>query len=171
MTQTQTLLEEIGADEEQRVRVRGTRCAGGDGDVFNAFTTRFFAMFNDSGDEEATVYDSGYVAAYGIAMAGNLPALSGSAIATGMTKLSGGVSIQVGPASITSALSAAASSAIDLEGASGPLDFDPQTGEPLDPIAIWCVSRDGANGNAIYADSGQVYDVATDTLQGTYDCP
>jgi hypothetical protein len=57
---------------------------------------------------------------------------------------------------------------IDIAGASGPLNFDPATGEAKSDIQIWCLpkSASGAASPSVY--SGLVYDALTEQLSGSF---
>jgi branched-chain amino acid transport system substrate-binding protein len=164
-----SLLALIGGDDAFRHRIRGTRCEGpGPGSTFDSFRLRYKAEYGaDPGPSGAAFYDSAYVVAFAMVAAGTVPALDGKSIAAGMSKLSGGISTPVGPSDLQKAIAALASGAtIDLEGASGHLDFDPANGSVLDRIEVWCV-----NANHAFAASGETYDPVTDSLEGSFACP
>lgn len=148
------------------------------GPGFPAFVHRYeqrFAPPQSSGylPNYGLTYDAVYAVVYAAAAA-NWPA-TGRALADGMTKLlPPGPTVDVGPGDDGSNIQEAiarlkAGEGIDLRGVSSPLDLDPETGEPTKqstPIAIWCVG--GSNGLEFV--DVQRYDVATDSLQGRYDC-
>lgn len=167
------LLSGIGTDDDARVRVRGTATIQDQtSPTFQSFSVRFSNKYGKAPTKsEWDFYDAAYVLAYAAVGAG--PVLTGPNLVLGMGKLSSGVQVPVGPDDAPKAMSILASSSqatIDLVGASGPLDFDPLTGEPSGNVEIWCVGRD-ADMKPVFKSSGQYYDATTQKLVGTYDCP
>jgi branched-chain amino acid transport system substrate-binding protein len=167
------LIAGVGTDDALRVRIRGTSSTDPHGTpTFDSFQVRFKNKFgSEPQDNEWYFYDAAYALAYAAVGAGQV--LSGPNLVLGMGKLSSGFAISSGPDDAPKAMSILASSSqasIDMVGASGPLDFDPITGEPSSNVDIWCVGRD-ADDKAVFRQSGQHYDAMTNTLVGTYDCP
>jgi branched-chain amino acid transport system substrate-binding protein len=117
----------------------------GDSDYvpWQSFKTAYHRAYQlEAGDYQfiANAYDALY--AIGLAAAGT--DLSGPQIADGMTKLSSGAKIGAHQSDLSRALELrAGAQSIDLDGASGPLDFnadgDPTTGE----ISLWCFDDGG----------------------------
>src|SRR5262249_50265197 len=98
--------------------------------------------------------------------------LTGASLAAAIGKLvPPGTTLGVGPQGLAMGASmAAAGQSIDLDGASGTLDFDLTIGSPHGRYAVWCIGLDSSSQPA-FAPSGQVFDGATSTLTGTYACP
>jgi branched-chain amino acid transport system substrate-binding protein len=110
--------------------------------------------------------------AYGIAANGSNP-ITGVNIAKGLTKLVGGTEkIDVGPARLGAGVAAlSGGGSVDLNGTSGPLDFDPSTGEARSDIAVWCLRVDPNTTNIVYGDAtGQTYNATENKLNGTFNC-
>ena len=120
----------------------------------------------------AGAYDATYMIAYGIAANGSKP-ITGIEIAKNLAKLAGGTEkIDVGPARLSAGFAALTSGgAVDLNGTSGPLDFDPATGEARSDIAVWCLRVDPNTSNIVYGDAtGQSYNATENKLNGTFNC-
>jgi branched-chain amino acid transport system substrate-binding protein len=97
--------------------------------------------------------------------------ITGTALAGAMSKMVGGQATDVGAAGIKAAFQVLQSgNAIDINGASGPLNFDLNLHEAISDITVWCISKDGS-GNPIFAASGRFYDSATQKMSGTFACP
>jgi branched-chain amino acid transport system substrate-binding protein len=116
-------------------------------------------------------YDAFYVLAYATFAVGSEP-VTGTSLARAIQRLvPPGRPIDVGPGSIFDALSTLSSGGrIDLNGATGPLDFDLETGDAPVDLAILCV-KPGANGTGgTLVESGLTYDAADHSLHGTMRC-
>ncbi len=168
--QAQSLLDMVGSNTDLRSRILG-HVAQTTGTNFNALFARY------SGDTNVPfvplvpfAYDAVYFTAYGIVAAGNSPTSAG--IANGFKKLlPPGPSYDVGLDSIPPITTALTNGTqIDLNGASGPLDFDPTTGDAPCDIQVWCI-----NGNSNgFSNSGYYYSAKAGTMQGsinTTTCP
>ncbi len=124
----------------------GTAAGVGVGTNYVSFANRYRTRFGVDPDQYsfmANNYDAMYLMAYGMsfALGGGSP-LTGERIAQGLTHLTTGTSIAVGPSSFTPATSALGSgSSIDVEGTSGQLTFNPQTGECPSPIQLWQIQN------------------------------
>jgi hypothetical protein len=78
--------------------------------------------------------------------------------------------IDVGPGGIFDALNAlAAGESIDLNGATGRLDFDTETGEAPVDLAVLCIDPNGDAPTSV--ESGLVYDASARALRGSMHCP
>jgi ABC-type branched-subunit amino acid transport system substrate-binding protein len=88
-------------------------------------------------------YDAAYLAAYGLVWAdASDRALDGVGVAEGFARLEDGEVLPVGratwPAAVTALTTGSpADRQLDIDGTSGPLDFDPATGNAPGPIEIW----------------------------------
>jgi branched-chain amino acid transport system substrate-binding protein len=117
-------------------------------------------------------YDAFYVLAYA-AYAGSEASVTGPTLARGVARLvPPGVPIEVGP---TQALEAIATlqrgGNIDLEGATGKLDFDLARGEAPVDFAVLCMAPPEKDRGAENVESGATYDATTKDLRGALACP
>lgn len=121
----------------------------------------------------AGAYDIFYMFAYSAVAVGSNPLTGPNMVKQGLRKMVPGMNVPkvtIGPLSITATFAKlTAGTAIDIEGSSGPLDFD-QFGEARSDIQVWCVPKGAAPtiaAPAIY--SGRYYDSATDKMAGAID--
>jgi branched-chain amino acid transport system substrate-binding protein len=131
-------------------RITGTAPATPSGPAFAAFQATYMGQFGKNPSDTAFVanaYDATYVIA--IAM-GAVPVgvkVTGTALIAGMTSLSdpNGLPVRVGPGEFGAGYARLADGGtINLDGTSGPIDFDPTTGDILSaPIEIWDVDTSG----------------------------
>ena len=165
------LLTAVTGNDALRQRVRGT-VPGTSNTLFNAFNIQYLGKYGSNATVfgMAGAYDSLYLLAYGMVSLGS-QAITGANLASAMSKMVGGQATNVGAAGIKTAFQILQSgNAIDINGASGPLDFDLQKHEAISDITVWCISKDGS-GNPIYAPSGRFYDATTQTMSGSFSCP
>jgi len=131
-------------------RILGTAPGARRSALYEGFRTRFLMAFNqrEPGNLAEFGYDAGYLVAYAIAIA-NQPEPSGRQLAEAMKQMSclDRAPVPAGPGSFSGYFTTAARvGCINFDGASGPLDFNPDTGEALSDIAMWCVRpTTGAN--------------------------
>ncbi len=134
-------------------RVQGTAPATPSGPAFDAFKAVYQGTYGT--DPSATAFvANAYDATYAIAIAmGAIPAgapVTGRALVVGMQLLSDptGMRVRVGPGEFGAAYQwLADGGTVDLDGTSGPIDFDPNTGDILTaPIEIWGVDIAKAQG-------------------------
>lgn len=161
------LTDAIGANDELRKRVRGT-VPGVQGSAYGAFKLRYKAFIGeDPLAYSDTGYDAAYLLAYSLVAVGNKP-ITGASISDGLKHMSKGTPIQTGPDDINKAFGAIqAAGEIDYNGASGPLNFDPATGEAKADIDIWCVGRNAMK-QATFFSSGAHFDATQNKIVGTY---
>ncbi len=167
----QELLDAVNGNDALRARVRGT-VPGTSNPLFSAFSLRYQGQFGSTAAVfgMAGAYDSVYLLAYAITSLGTAP-VTGAAIAGAMSKMVGGAKTDVGPAGIKDALQVLQSgNAIDINGASGPLDFDLSAHEAVSDIDVWCISKDGT-GSPVFASSGRFYDSSGQVMSGSFTCP
>jgi branched-chain amino acid transport system substrate-binding protein len=136
-------------------RILGTAPGARRSSLYGGFATNFRALFGnrDPGNLAEFGYDAAYLVAYAIAIA-NQASPTGRELANAMQKVSckeaGEASrVPVGPNGFSGYFTRAANhGCIDFDGASGPLDFNPDTGEALSDIATWCMrpNSDGSFG-------------------------
>ena len=160
----------IGDDDDLRKRVRGT-VPGGSSALYEDFRSRYKSFFEQKEPLAFadTGYDALYLLAYSMVAIGD-KAITGTNIAGGLKKMNKGTLFDTGPGKINSAFQTLqATGEIDYNGASGPLNFDPATGEAKANIDIWCVVYDN-NMNPVFKSSGQKYDAVASKLVGEYVC-
>lgn len=121
----------------------GTSPASPSGDLYSAFALRYETNFAARpGAFSANSYDAAYLIAlaYGAARGAGIAEPDGRALAAGLARLSGSVRTELGPqdfAPAVNTLSTSRDSMVDVVGISGPLDFDPTTGEAPSGIEMW----------------------------------
>jgi branched-chain amino acid transport system substrate-binding protein len=125
-------------------RVIGTAPASPDGSSYNNFRDELRNQFDADSTQFSFVahsYDAAFVATYGIVFAETVRnAYDGLDVAAGLSMLSAGDPVEIGPSSFSTALSALQlQQEIDIHGMSGPLDFDAATGEAPGDIEVWAV--------------------------------
>jgi len=128
----------------------GTAPASPSGNVYDIFSAGYKAKFQrDPADFSFTAhaYDATYVGAYGVIWASRQnDAYDGNQVAEGMTKLSAGASTDITFGTWGAGKTALANGmGINVNGASGTLQFDPDTGEAPGDIEIWNVVNGGFN--------------------------
>lgn len=139
-------------DPEVRAEVQGangTAPAQGAGQAFNSFQLRFIQKNNSDPRNfsfTSHAYDSMYLLGLGVAYSqASSGAVTGAKMAEGLTKVSSGSNppIELTPTNFGKAASElAAGRSVDVEGASGSLQFD-AAGEAPSPIELWKV--EGSN--------------------------
>jgi branched-chain amino acid transport system substrate-binding protein len=170
--EVQELLDEITKSAGVRTRVRGT-VPGTNNSLFQAFSLKYSGKYGSFPNVfgQAGSYDSVYLLAYAIASLGSNATVDGTGISNGMTKMVGGMAIDVGVGQMQAAVNTLmGGAAIDINGSSGPLDFDVKAHEAPSDIDVWCVTIDG-QGNPQFQDSQRSYDSKTGQMVGTYKCP
>ena len=167
----QEALDAAKASDPLRVRIRGT-VPGTSNALFSAFNVRYQGKYSATASTfgMAGAYDSVYLLLYGMASIGAQP-ITGASLATSMAKMMGGTKIDVGPDGLKTAMPALGSgNAIDITGASGPLDFDLVAHEAQSDIDVWCIGKDGT-GATIFSSSGRFYDATKTQMTGVVSCP
>jgi branched-chain amino acid transport system substrate-binding protein len=165
------MLTAVTGNDALRARIRGT-VPGTQNPLFGAFNIQYQGKYGSPANVFGTAgaYDSLYLLAYDIVALGTQP-ITGANLANAMAKMVGGQKLAVGAANIKTAIQVLESgNAIDIDGASGPLDFDLNAHEAKSDITVWCISKDG-NGNPIFAPSGRYYDAPSGSMKGTFACP
>jgi len=123
----------------------GTAPATPAGETFAAFASDFRGRWaTDAGLFSANAYDATFLLALAIAAEGADATPTGAQIAQNLKRLSVGPAFAVGRGQFLDALRALRASTtatINVQGASGPLDFDPRTGEAPADIEGWRVNR------------------------------
>jgi branched-chain amino acid transport system substrate-binding protein len=141
----------VGLDHPEEIDGSlGIESADGGGAEAAAFAARFHARFlRDAGEQtySANRYDAVYLLALGAAWAAGKDghgAITGPRIAEGLAHLSSGPKFSLTPEHFTAAKALLqAGHSIDVEGASGTLDFDVATGEASSSFQLWRVQGKG----------------------------
>ena len=128
-------------------KVRGTRPAplDEDEDVYASFIASYAGEFGDDVRGfpfTPNVYDAAWLLAYGAAWATLREdgAIAGSTMARGLRRVSSGQDVEIRPSGWSSVLQVfRGGGTVDLKGASGELDFDPDTEETSAGIEVWHV--------------------------------
>jgi branched-chain amino acid transport system substrate-binding protein len=130
-------------------RVRGTRPSVPDGFVYDLFIASYDLAFADDVTRfsfTAQSYDAAWLALYGMGWATfNEPDVNGTAIARGFRKVSDGTSFDVRASTLAPILQSFREGVgVNIQGASGALDYDPATEETSSAIDVWTISADGS---------------------------
>jgi branched-chain amino acid transport system substrate-binding protein len=143
---------------------------------FNAFVQAYTVKFSSSSEPTvfgaAGAYDAAYLLAYSVASLQGGPTL-GPALAEGLRKMSmvngSDAPVDIGKGDLNRALTTLTGGAtIDFNGASGPLKFDPNTGEAPSDIQIWCLPWNGTDATDGVS-SKLFYSAADEALAGAID--
>jgi len=126
----------------------GTAPAQGAGATFPSFKDRFISKYAaDPSNFSFTShsYDAMYLLMLSAAWAsGGDGGITGARMGEGMRHVSSGPAFSLAPNNFTGAVTALqAQTSIDVEGASGKLNFDLDAGAPSSPYEIWRVEADG----------------------------
>ncbi len=160
-----TQLKTLDTTDDLRKRILGVTY-GSNSKAYLQFRTNFVASQPNDVSPDAidanTTYDAFYVAAYAVASIGAQP-LTGANIAAGIANLvppAGQTKITVGPSDINQALTLLTQGQkINLEGTSGPLDFNLQTGDVAQENQVWCIPLGKDNLPAFPTFSGYGFDL------------
>ena len=132
-------------------RFRTVRYATPEGNTYNNFISLYAGTFNEDPSGlsfTAHAYDATWMLMYGSAWSVQSEGrVSGLGIARGLRRLSAGGTLEVGPATWEVAReSMLAGLGVDIIGASGALDYDPETEETIAPAEVLAVVRDPVDG-------------------------
>lgn len=168
-----------GNDFRKRVRGTGVTPGAESQSVFDQFTTQYLIKYpsntaNVSGMGSA--YDAVYAIAFALAASGdttkaNTP-VTGDSVKRGLPFLSGGqTTISISQSSVALAYQHLLSGEhIDTIGTFGAMAWNPSGAKTGGIVEVWCLrALPTANAAAQAASTSRQYDVATDTLLGTYD--
>jgi ABC-type branched-subunit amino acid transport system substrate-binding protein len=142
-------------------RIIGTAPGARRSPLYQGFENSFVGtLHHPPGNLAEFGYDAAYLVAYAIAIA-NSASPSGTELAQALKQVSckGKSVAQAGQNFSDSFQQAQADGCIDFEGASGPLDFDPNTGEALSDIGMWCVRRNSDGSYGFRPPLGSYYSV------------
>ena len=168
------LVDWLGSSASRRGRVFGlSPVANG---TANA---RFVMHYNETAASKVTrafapdsSYDAFYLLAYATYALGD-EKITGENLGRAMERLvPPGLPVDVGPAQIFDAFSALRrGESIDLNGATGSLDFDLATGEAPFDQAVLCAATDARGRTIGTTESGVIFRSAAGKLVGTMHCP
>ncbi len=142
------IFDEVAAlSREDLERIRGTAPAPDGGLIYLKFAKAFSSRFgSDAGETPYTpyAYDAAWLVLYGTAWSHfNEGAISGLGIARGLRQVSQGDQVDVDPTTWNSVVAHFKDGiSVNVAGASGELDYDPETGETSAPIEVWTVERE-----------------------------
>lgn len=148
--QVPELLAEVDKNQELGTRILGTAPGTRRSELFTVFRGRFEQAFGHTpGSLAEFAYDAAYLLAYAVARAKKQHP-TGLELARAMRTMSciSAIKVHASEATLAAGFGAAAEAAcVNFEGASGPLDFDNDTGQAPNDYGVWCAARD-ASGNA-----------------------
>ena len=129
-------------------RVIGTAPGARKSPLYTQFAGRFSGTFDhrQPGNLAEFAYDAAYLLLYATAISGQ-SSPTGPQLAEALKHVHcGTTTVDAGPSTDFNTLFglAASTKCIDFEGASGPLDFNTDTGEAISDIAMWCLRAQGA---------------------------
>lgn len=166
--QVEPLWTYVATNDDLRKRISGSAPGAGiDEPLFKSFHAGYLSKFASGSPDvfgAAGAYDIAYLLAYA-AMGLKAQPITGPNLAVQLTKMSSGPQVNVGT-DINAAFTKALAGSIDFNGASGPLNFDPKTGEAPSDIQIWCLPTDGGKVRSAL-NSGLSYSATTGLLVGT----
>jgi branched-chain amino acid transport system substrate-binding protein len=161
------LWDYVNTDDNLRQRITGSAPgAGVDEPLFKSFHAGYLNKFPTGSPDvfgAAGAYDIAYLLAYA-AMGLKAQPITGPNLALQLTKMSSGPQVDVGT-DINAAATKVSAGSIDFNGASGPLNFDPKTGEAPSDIQIWCIPNAGGKAGSA-TNSGLYFDAKTQLLAG-----
>jgi ABC-type branched-subunit amino acid transport system substrate-binding protein len=146
---TQVLVQTAGTADGLYPNVRGTVPAILRGLVYDVFDANYKAVFagEDPADFgfSAHAWDASWLALLGAAWAdAQEDGLTGINIARGLRHISSGPDLDLGPTDWTTIRATFESgSSVDVSGASGALNYDPDSGETTAPIFVWRINDAG----------------------------
>ncbi|MDP2307863.1 MAG: ABC transporter substrate-binding protein [Pseudomonadota bacterium] len=126
-------------------QVRGTAPSVPKGTVYDFFSVAYSGAFAPAAASDsvytAHTWDASWLAIYGVAWsAANEGGITGTGIARGLRQVSAGTDVPIDPTSWSQVqASFDEASPIDVSGASGSLDFDPDTEETTASIDVWTI--------------------------------
>jgi branched-chain amino acid transport system substrate-binding protein len=160
------LLAAVDKDAGLRTRLYGT-FPGRTTAQYNEFVQSFKGFLkHDPGSYASNAYDAANLLAYAL-VSGSEAVPTGAGVNEGLKHTIGGQKIAADASSLNTGFKEllVAGGKIDYDGVSGPLDFDPNTGEAPADIDVWCVVVDA--GKNIFKSSGQYFDSTKNAVVGS----
>ncbi len=127
-------------------QIRGTRPALPSGPVYDVFSSRYQTQFMDDASAysfTAHAHDAAWLVLYGVgwAMGQENGDITGQNIARGLRHVSDGTPFDITPSAFQQVVTAfGRGESVDVNGASGALDYDPATEETEGTIEVWLVA-------------------------------
>lgn len=155
-----SLLDDTAKYQDAWPRIIGTVISQTTGGPFALFKANYESRYTDRSLSNYPFADKAYDAAYLIALAFAAQSNPGDAQATALgsvlKRTISGAKAQLSQNEFNAAATALkGGGSVDLEGASGPLDFDTQTGDVFSSIGAWSVEVDAQNATkATFKDDG-----------------
>jgi ABC-type branched-subunit amino acid transport system substrate-binding protein len=165
------LLTATSANDDLRKRVRGTGIVptARSSSVYDAFRIDYQTRFPGSPSTISGMgpsHDAAYAVAYAMAATRDEP-VSGASIAMGLTKLTGGVEIDIASTKILAAFQQlSAGKPIEAIGTFAPLHWDSRGAPVGGRVEVWCIAS--GTPTAVYQSSELTLDLKTNKLDGTY---
>lgn len=127
---------------ERWPQIRGTRPQLPSGPVYEIFQSRYITTYGVdpfSYSFAAHAYDAAWIALYGIAWAHHQEiAVNGITIARGLRRISSGTAYDIQASTFQSIVTAFENGeGVDVRGASGEIDYDPDTEETTGGVELW----------------------------------
>ena len=146
---SQLLAETAGTADALYPNIRGTVPAILQGLVYSTFSAAYTIVYDGEDPADfgfsAHAWDAGWLALIGAAWAdAQEDSITGTSIARGLRNISSGTELDLGPTDWTEIrANFEMGSAVDVSGASGALNYDPQSGETTAPIFVWRINAEG----------------------------
>lgn len=145
---SQDLLDDAAAAIDELGDIRGTSPALPEGSAYDAFVASYAVAYNEDVSNRsftAHAYDAAWLVICGSAWSlHNEGEITGLGIARGLREVSAGGQLELQAQHWpTIRASFEAGTSVDVIGASGDLDYDPETGETSGQIEEWQISADG----------------------------
>jgi ABC-type branched-subunit amino acid transport system substrate-binding protein len=152
----------LNAGSDLGQRIIGTAPGARRSSLYAGFETSFEGtLHHEPGNLAEFGYDAAYLVAYAIAIADTVSP-TGRELRDAMKLMSCGGKTRVPAGSDRFGFyfrQAQTDKCIDFDGASGPLDFNPETGEALSDIGMWCVRRNSDGSYGFKPPLGNYYSV------------
>ncbi len=150
------LFESVTGIENRLEQISGTAPSSSKTVVYEGFAAEYASKFGESADQTpytGRAYDAAWLLIYGTAWSHYQESFQGSisglGAARGLRMISdpNAQQIDVGPTEWNSLRAQfELGNRVNVQGASGALDFDPETGETSSAIDIWSMDEDGSGG-------------------------
>jgi ABC-type branched-subunit amino acid transport system substrate-binding protein len=169
---TTALWDAVGKNDDLRRRITGS-VPGTSNPLFQVFKSDFTAKFDDGVSSPdvfgaAGAFDAAYLLGFATVANADQPE-TGANLAQALKRMvppGEPKSAAANDISATFQLLSAGKN-VDFTGASGPLDFDVNTGEAPSDVLIWCMPSDSSGSATAGIASGYFFDASTNALGGT----
>ena len=171
---TKATTDFLAANDPPDLRQRIVGATPGTEDAnYQQFKLNYPTVARDGSDPNSfgasNTYDSVYVTAFA-AVALGAEKVTGRSLANAIAKLKSGPKINVGVNDLNQGLNLLSQGqTIDLEGVSGPLDFDLATGDVLQQIQVWCIPLGDDGRPASPRTSGYFFGLDGNGAVGSFD--